>query len=416
MRPLFILIIIFSKLTLANEVGSIDLESLGLDDFRVNIVATEGREDSKNKLTTNKPILKKLSLKEREVKNKEGAANDSKKLQNSPEDKNSITFDVKNAKSQLGKVRDFLSKQAKNAKENIKDIKREISNALSSPPATINNNKDIKVKVFGDDVIEEVSNIIRSKESKRKNNELHLEKWNLEQKYELNKSYPKPVAKIAPDFLTTDIPPALLSRKFSDQNIHHPILRRYSDKVDLLFNEIGINDINDFNAIVRQIFNVNIYNEFGDTPLLFAVSLKRQLISTSLLAAGANPDLKNSLGLTSVNIAIKMGDYEMVKLLVESGADLDIRDGFGETYLMQAVRIGYLPVIDYLAAKNINLNAINKKNFSAFDIAKMSNNNVIFQLLSKYSTKKRVMIRRSIINDLEGKWGESYLEPKSTLK
>jgi len=404
MRPLFILIIIFSKLTLASEVGSIDLESLGLDDFRSNIAAT------------NKPILEKLLLKEGEIQDKEGDDNDNKQLQNTVEDKNSSTFDVKNDKSQLEKVGNFLSKQAESAKENIKDIKKEIFNVLPSPSTKIHNNKDAKTKVSGDNAINKVSNIIGSKESKRKNNELHLKKWNLEHKYELNKSYPKPVAKIAPDFLTTDIPPPLLSRKFSDQNIHHPILRRYSDKVDLLFNEIGINDINDFNAIVRQISNVNIYNEFGDTPLLFAVSLKRQLISTSLLAAGANPDLKNSLGLTSVNIAIKMGDYEMVKLLVESGANLDIRDVFGETYLMQAVRVGYLPVIDYLAAKDINLNAINKKNFSALDIAKMSNNNVVFQLLSKYGMNKRVTIKRSIIDDLEGKWGESYLVPKPTLK
>jgi len=128
------------------------------------------------------------------------------------------------------------------------------------------------------------------------------------------------------------------------------------------------------------------------------------LIVASLLAAGANPDLKNSLGLTSINIAIKMGDYEIVKLLVESGANLDIRNNFGETYLIQAVRIGYLPIIDYLLSKDINLNAVNKQNLTALDIAIMSNNNVVIQLLTKYGAKKRVIVKRSIINELEGKW------------
>jgi len=100
-----------------------------------------------------------------------------------------------------------------------------------------------------------------------------------------------------------------------------------------------------------------------------------------------------------------MGDYEMVKLLIESGANLNVRNNFGETYLMQAVRMGYLPVIDYLVAKDIDLDATNKQNLTAFDIAIQSKNNVVVQLLLKYGTKRRLLVNRSIIDELDGKWG-----------
>lgn len=361
---------------------AIDLESLGLDDVRSKISNVKNKETEKDNSNKNKPLPKKLLIREKKDKNK----GDNNVLQN-PKNYN---INILKDKSNLVKAEGFLRNKSKNIKDNLIGVKEKISNILSPTSSDVVN---IKLNT---------TNIIGSKELKIKDKS--VKKINSNKKYKFNKLYPKPVTKIAPDFLTTDIAPPLLSRRFSDENIHHPILPRYSDKVDILFAEIGTNDINDFNAIIREIFNVNIYNEFGDTPLLFAVSLKRRLIVASLLAAGANPDLKNSLGLTSINIAIKMGDYEMVKLLVESGANLDIRNNFGETYLIQAVRIGYLPIIDYLLSKDINLNAVNKQNLTALDTARMSNNNVVIQLLTKYGAKKRVIVERSIINELEGKW------------
>jgi len=386
MKLLFFAIII-AKVTLANEVNDPDLESLGLDDVRPFIVDNRGEKDS-NSANDQKTATK-------------NSVTNSKKTADTTNSNYYEDFSKK-TREEGSKFKEFFSNKSKDIKKNINKVTNKISNSLNNLSKEGDNNEN-------DDIIKNASNIITSKNNQIQNENLPSEKevaiLDDNHKYQFNKLYPKPISKIPPDFLTTDIPPPLLSRSFSDENIHHPILNTYSDKVDLLFTEIGANDINDFNAILRDVLNVNIYNDFGDTPLIFAVSLKRRSIASSLVSAGANPDLKNGLGLTAVNIAIKMGDYEMVKLLIESGANLNVRNNFGETYLMQAVRMGYLPVIDYLVAKDIDLDATNKQNLTAFDIAIQSKNNVVVQLLLKYGTKRRLLVNRSIIDELDGKWG-----------
>jgi hypothetical protein len=418
---------------LADENKKIDVESLGLDDLSSNnnkIVTDENsakinqqkinhlnvRQLNTNQLNTNQLNTNQLNT---DQSNEKSSPLINKILVDSSKEDNSQSqkdFNEKNAqnnnsltnkaKDKIFKIGNFISDQGSKITENIKNNidKIDIDQARSKVTNIISSNEDLtsqRPEVIDDNIVKSASNIIPS--------DVILGNDNIENiitdKYFFNKNYPKPTPKNPPDFLTSDIPPPLLVKSFSDENIHHPVLTEYSDKVRLLFNEIDNNDINEFNAIARQIYNVNIYNDSGDTPLLFAASLKRRTIVAILLAAGANPDLKNKLGLSAVNIAIKMGDYEMLKMIVESGANLDIRDNFGDTYLMQAVRIGYLPIIDYLADGKISLNAYNNKGMTAFDLARKSGNNVVMQLLTRYGSDNRnIIVKKSIINELQNKW------------
>lgn len=271
-----------------------------------------------------------------------------------------------------------------------------------------NINSNSKYQEIKDNKLEETIKIIDKnnlqQEVKLPNESSKIEKKKNKDKYQINKTYPIPISKTAHNFLTTDIPTPLLSRSFDDSNIHHPIMMTYNNKVNLLFDAVEKGDINSFNAVLRQVYNVNIYNAYGDTPLIFATSFKKYNMMASLLAAGANPNLKNKLGLTAVNVAIRLGEYEMLKLLVTMGADLNIKDSMGETYLMQSVRMGYLPIIDYLAGRDIDLNLLNNKNQTAFNIAKSTNNNVVMQILLKYGAKARLEKKKSIVNELKNKW------------
>lgn len=388
-RVFFLLIFICSNIAIAKEKA--DLESLGLDDMSV---------ESENR---SKPLLERILIKSVENKSR----NDSKILKKDI-DQNNPKFTDK-IKSGFSRIGNFISDSSKDANKvvtkqidkidegEIDNITQKVTNIFQEKKEEIYNNNDNKNTIYENDFIKNASNIITS-------NDNYIELSKQEDKYYFNKNYPIPTPKNPPDFLTTDIPPPLLAQGFSDENIHHPILTSYGNKVVMLFNEIGTNDINKFNALVREVHNVNVYNDFGDTPLIFAVSLKRRSIAASLIAAGSNPDLKNKLGQTAINIAIKMGDYEMVKILIDAGADLNIKDNFGESYLMQAVRIGYLPIIDYLADNRVDVNIINKKGQNVFDIARMTGNNVAMQLLLRYGSEKRMIVKRSIIDELNNKW------------
>ncbi|MDA7704923.1 ankyrin repeat domain-containing protein [Rickettsiales bacterium] len=401
MRIFFYVIIIFANFALAKNGNNIDLESLGLDNLNQE---AEEVSDKNQKPDQGQSSLQRLLIDDKEKIDGEEVSDNQEKIDNNKdydkitsEDSGNSSF-TDNIKNSFSKIGGFFSNNSPKIAKDIKNKAQEI------------NVKDVKNKV-----VSKIDNIVNKKEEEYNNEDVKTVIENasnviffdddlVSEEPVFDKGYPKPVPKNPPDFLTTDIPPPLLAAGFSDENIHHPILTGYFNKVTLLFNEIGTNDINEFNALLRQIYNINIYNDFGDTPLLFATSLKRRTIVASLLAAGANPDLKNKLGQNAVNIAIKMGDYEMLKMLVESGANLDIRNNFGETYLIQAVRTGYLPIIDYLADDKVDLNASDKNNQTAFDIARNTGNNVVMQLLLRYGAEKQIIVKRSIINELNGKW------------
>jgi uncharacterized protein len=92
---------------------------------------------------------------------------------------------------------------------------------------------------------------------------------------------------------------------------------------------------NDDAAAVRLLArNGSDLDEFveGGTPLLHAIQYSRFKGVTALLAAGANPDVKDAKGRTALHRMLSKGiDMRFFHLFVEHGARCDIPDADGRT-------------------------------------------------------------------------------------
>jgi cytohesin len=79
--------------------------------------------------------------------------------------------------------------------------------------------------------------------------------------------------------------------------------------------------------------DVNVTDEEGCTPLIWAVLAGSVEAVELFLARGADPNCKNSDGETPMHITALTGNLEIAKLLIDAGADVEAEDGFGITPL-----------------------------------------------------------------------------------
>lgn len=215
--------------------------------------------------------------------------------------------------------------------------------------------------------------------------------------------------KVISKFVTDDIPPPLLMRVHSADNIHHPIIMTIPERIDLMFKAISENRTDDFNALFNLVNDPNIRNSYGDTLLTFAILMRRYDAVSSLLAKGANPELVNGLGYTPLNIAIELSDYKSASLLIDMGAKVNFVDSLGRTYLMEAVRVGSLQLTDLLVTNGAEVNIVDNHGTSALAIAYNYKQDIIVKYLLKHGAinlikKDYINGDDSMVDELFNKW------------
>lgn len=89
----------------------------------------------------------------------------------------------------------------------------------------------------------------------------------------------------------------------------------------------------DINAFVAQGADVNAQDEFGQTPLIYAVNNTSEPTLQALLAAGADVNITTGAGWTVLMYAVRDGTEAMVRALLEAGADRNVVNNTGQTAL-----------------------------------------------------------------------------------
>jgi len=103
-----------------------------------------------------------------------------------------------------------------------------------------------------------------------------------------------------------------------------------------------------------------------------------------LLNQGANINVQDEYGESPILAASKRGFVEIVKILLDRGADINLADTDGSTPLIEASKLGHLDVVKLLLSRGANVNLKDKDNETALSYAVQNDLQEIKELLMKY--------------------------------
>ena len=135
---------------------------------------------------------------------------------------------------------------------------------------------------------------------------------------------------------------------------------------DAWWNKISSNELIEY---TKNIKSINIKDDYGFTPLHFAVTNNDPKKIKVLLQMGANVNAKSHYGFTPIYHAVgKHSDVEVVNLLIESGAKVNIKNRDGITPLHYAAW-GTADKIESLLRAGANPKVTSKSGRTAYDMA-----------------------------------------------
>jgi len=106
-------------------------------------------------------------------------------------------------------------------------------------------------------------------------------------------------------------------------------------------------------------FITDINKENDVNPLLIEATVNGHTDTVEvILAAGADPDIRDHQGKTALYWAVSQGFLGTVKALLSHDADPDIKDEIGTTPLMVASKSGYMKMVELLLEKGAEINAV----------------------------------------------------------
>ena len=118
-------------------------------------------------------------------------------------------------------------------------------------------------------------------------------------------------------------------------------------------------------CIEEHHLNINAGNNFGETPLMFAVQANNPGIVKHLLSSGAIINTENDKGETALFYS-KSNDLEMFNLLVQEGADVSHKTRNSTTLLINSAQNHNYSVVQFLLENGAEITSVNDDGYSAF--------------------------------------------------
>jgi hypothetical protein len=162
----------------------------------------------------------------------------------------------------------------------------------------------------------------------------------------------------------------------------------YKERREELIKAIEKGDKEKVKELLDKRAEINIRDNDGWTPLMYASKNNDLEIIKLLLEKGANVNLTDKYGQTALILASANGHKEAVELLLEKGADVNIQDEDGWTALMFASQNGYKEVVELLIEKGADVNAKDNLGKTALMLAAQNGHEEIVELLKSYGAKK----------------------------
>ena len=122
---------------------------------------------------------------------------------------------------------------------------------------------------------------------------------------------------------------------------------------------------------------------FCAESLLEAAKKGDEAAVKTLLANGAEVDMRGELGKTPLMLAADKGHLSIAELLIKNGADVNAKNDLDWTALMFAAATGSTPIVRLLLEKGADPNALSRSYYTALILASGGGYPEIVELLLK---------------------------------
>jgi uncharacterized protein len=140
-------------------------------------------------------------------------------------------------------------------------------------------------------------------------------------------------------------------------------------EIKTLFNVVSSEDESALKAFLSQNKNidVNIKDDEGDTPLIWACLFGSYNIAQILIEHGADVNANGDAyhRWSPLSCASFQGQLSIVQLLLSLGANVNATDDYGDTALMSAAKEGHTEIVTVLLAAGANVNTKDKNDRTA---------------------------------------------------
>ena len=140
-----------------------------------------------------------------------------------------------------------------------------------------------------------------------------------------------------------------------------------------IFTYIDNGDIQLVKNYINSGYDLNIQDNYSDTPLIYAAINNNCKIVELLLNAGADPNKKNNNGGTALIRATYYNNVEVVKLLLNAGAYIDKQNNNGDTALILAAFKDNKEIIELLLDYGADEFILADDNKSFYDLLNTEN-------------------------------------------
>ncbi|MDT7831798.1 ankyrin repeat domain-containing protein [Flavobacteriaceae bacterium S356] len=142
-----------------------------------------------------------------------------------------------------------------------------------------------------------------------------------------------------------------------------------------------------FNFLLKKNVDINAINNYGDTPLMYAVLRRNIAMTKSLIAKGAKVNTVNKDSLTPLYNAVQSDNKELIDLLIKAKADVNL----GTTLLHKAVLNNSLYALKKIISKKTDIDPVNDYGNTPLALAIRENNPEIAEyLITKGADLKKV--------------------------
>jgi len=154
-------------------------------------------------------------------------------------------------------------------------------------------------------------------------------------------------------------------------------------KAESLHRAARAGNITQVQTLLAKGADVNVKDEKGRTALHIAAEWGHTDLVKLLINNGADVNATNKLGDTPLIEAAKKKNKDVVALLIGAGADIDAQQGlFLNTPLHWAAESGYIQIVELLLESGANVDSKNRRGETPADLAMNIGHSHIFELLA----------------------------------